>query len=58
MSFQGFSNNYTHFISQVPGEREDPMTRKREEAFGELSGKLIKVMEETLGKEDNDFKPG
>lgn len=57
MSFQGFSNNYTHFLSQVPGEREDPMTRKREEAFGELSVKLIKVMEETLGNENHDYKP-
>jgi hypothetical protein len=56
MSFQGFSNNYTHFLSQVVGETEDPMTKKREEAFGELSGKLIKVMEEALGKADNDFK--
>ena len=58
MSFQGFSNNCTHFLSQVPGEIEDPMTRKREEAFGELSVKLIKVMEETLGNEDHDYKPG
>lgn len=57
MSFQGFSNNYTHFLSQVPGAIEDPMTKKREEAFGELSVKLIKVMEETLGKGDNDSTP-
>lgn len=57
MSLQGFSNSHTHFLSQVPGLKEDPITRKREEIFRALSGKILKVMEEVLGQADSGVIP-
>jgi len=57
MSFQGFSNGHTNFLSQVPGVKEDPMTRKREEIFGALSVKLLQVMQEALGQAGSGIIP-